>query len=293
MAYKTDEKHYQKKHLFYHENLTVHTYSDGTTKQSKDIEPRSAIICAAIAGGCFVFATILSCFTMVGTGEVGVVTRFGEVKRTVGSGIHLKLPIESVVKMNTRVQKIEVKTDAATRDLQEVNGSLAVNFSVTTEDALAIYRQLGVDYSLNIIEPILHESFKQGISGYTAEALMAHRTEVKETIQGMLQQRLSGYGIIVVDANLTDLNFSDAFNAAIEQKAVAQQETERANQELERVKIEAESKIEQARAEAEAQRLQQQTLSELIIKKMAIEKWNGSLPSVMSDSTIIKDLISN
>lgn len=240
-----------------------------------------AAIVTALAGG----------LRTVGAGEVGIITRFGEVSRVAESGITFKIPfIESMTKMETRVQKQEVKTDAATRDLQEVNGALAVNFSITNESALKIYKELGTNYDETIITPILHESFKQGVSGYTAEQLMANRTEVKVTIQEMLTDRLAAYGIAVVDANITDLNFSAEFNAAIEQKAVAQQEVERAKQELERVKVEAESKIEAARAEAEAQRLQQQTLTKEMIQKMWVEKWDGKLPEVTSDNAVLYGL---
>lgn len=228
---------------------------------------------------------------IIGAGQVGIVTRFGEVNRVAESGLNFHIPfIEAVTKMETRVQKVEAKTDAATRDLQEVNGAIAVNYTLSNENALRVFKELGKDYANTVITPILHESFKQGITGYTAEQLMANRTDVKTAIQEMLTQRLANYGITVVDANLTDLNFSQEFNAAIEQKAVMQQEAERAKQELEKVRIEAEAKVEQARAEAEAQRLQQETLSELMVRKMMIERWDGELPQVVSDSTILKEL---
>ncbi len=228
---------------------------------------------------------------IIGAGQVGIVTRFGEVNRIAESGLNFHIPfIEGVTKMETRVQKTEAKTDAATKDLQEVNGAVAVNYTLTNENALKVYKELGVDYQSTVITPILHESFKQGITGYTAEQLMANRTEVKSAIQEMLTQRLATYGITVVDVNLTDLNFSQEFNAAIEQKAVMQQEAERAKQELEKVKIEAEAKIEQAKAEAEAQRLQQQTLTKEMIQKMWVEKWDGKLPEVSSDGSIMLNL---
>lgn len=228
---------------------------------------------------------------IIGAGQVGIITRFGEVNRIAESGLNFHIPfVEGITKMETRVQKQEVQTDAATKDLQEVNGAIAVNYTLTNENALKVYKELGMDYAQTVITPILHESFKQGISGYTAEQLMANRTDVKTSIQEMLQQRLDAYGITVVDANLTDLNFSAEFNAAIEQKAVMQQEAERAKQELEKVKIEAESKVERARAEAEAQRLQQQTLTKEMIQKMWVEKWDGKLPEVATDSGLIVDL---
>lgn len=247
----------------------------------------TAVILLAIAG--VVCAAIAP--DIIGAGQVGIVTRFGEVNRVAESGLNFHIPfVEGVTKMETRVQKTEVNTDAATKDLQEVKGSLAVNYSITNESALRIYKELGTNYDATIINPILRESFKQGVSGYTAEQLMANRTEVKVAIREMLEQRLAGYGIAVVDTNITDLNFSAEFNAAIEQKAVAQQEVEKAKQELEKVKIESESKIEAARAEAEAQRLQQQTLTKEMIQKMWVEKWDGKLPQVSTDAGVIVDM---
>lgn len=253
-------------------------------KEDKFVK-RILLVCGGVALGLLI---LFGCFRTVGAGEVGIITRFGEVNRVAESGLALKLPfIEGMVKMETRVQKQEARTDAATKDLQEVRGSIAVNYTLTNENALRVYKELGVDYMETVITPILHESFKQGISGYTAEQLMANRTEVKIAIQEMLEQRLNGYGITVVDANLTDLNFSNEFNAAIEQKAVMQQEAERARQELEKVKIEAEAKVEAAKAEAEAQRLQQETLTDNMIKKMYIDKWDGHLPQVSTDGAIV------
>ena len=193
--------------------------------------------------------------------------------------------------METRIQKQEVKSDAATKDLQEVNGAVAVNYSITNDNALKIYKELGINYVDTVITPILTEAFKEGVTQYTAEQLMANRTEAKEYILENVKNRLETYGITVIDANLTDLNFSEEFNKAIEQKAVAQQEVEKAKQELERVKVEAESRVENAKAEAEAQRLQQQTLTDAMIKKMWIEKWDGKLPTTTTgDSGVMIDL---
>lgn len=277
-----------KKHWFY-TTETLFKESGGRTYEVKRYNYPHII--GTTIGLVLLLSLVFGSIRTVGAGEVGIVTRFGEVNRVAQSGLTFKLPlIEGMTKMETRVQKHEVQTDAATKDLQEVNGALAVNYTLSNENALRVYKELGVNYSNTVILPILQETFKQGIAGYTAEVLMANRTDVKNNIQEALTERLSTYGITVVDANITDLNFSAEFNKAIEQKAVMQQEAERARQELEKVKIESEAKVEAAKAEAEAQRLQQETLSELMIKKMMIEKWDGCLPEVVSDSTILKDL---
>ena len=228
----------------------------------------------------------------VGAGEIGVVTRFGEVQRVAESGFNFKLPfIDSVTMMETRIQKEEVNSSAVTKDLQDVDAALALNYSIDKETALKLYKEVGVNYKDNIINPVLHESFKAGTAQYTAEGLITNRSETKEKILGVVKNRLEGYGIVIADLNITNLNFSDAFNKAIEEKAVAQQQVEKAKQDLERVKVEAEQKIAKAKADAESQKLQQQTLTDLMIKKMFIEKWDGKLPTTNAgDAGLIIDL---
>lgn len=236
--------------------------------------------------GIVLLTGIFGAWFTIGAGEIGVVTRFGEVQRVAESGLNFKLPfIDSVTIMETRIQKEEVTSSAVTKDLQDVEAALALNYSIDKETALKLYKEVGVNYKDNIINPVLHESFKAGTAQYTAEGLITNRSEAKEKILEVVKTRLEGYGILIADLNITNLNFSEAFNSAIEEKAVAQQQVEKAKQDLERVKIEAEQKIAKAQADAEAQRLQQQTLTELMIKKMYIEKWNGVLPNTVTGNS--------
>lgn len=225
----------------------------------------------------------------VGAGEIGIITRFGEVQRVADSGFNFKIPlVEGVTIMETRIQKEEATSSAVTKDLQDVEATLALNYSIDKETSLNLFKNVGVDYKENVIIPVLHESFKAGTAQYTAESLITNRSEAKEKILEVVKDRLQKYGIVINDLNITNLNFSEAFNKAIEEKAVAQQQVEKAKQDLERVKVEAEQKVAQAQADAEAQKLQQQTLTDLMIKKMWIEKWNGQLPTTATgDSDVM------
>ena len=238
--------------------------------------------------GSFLFGS----FRTVDAGEIGIITRFGNVDRVAEAGLTFKIPfIENMVKMEVRVQKEEADSSAATKDLQDVTAKLALNYLIDKETALNIYKSLGVNYKDNIIVPALHESFKAGTAQYTSEELITNRTAVKEKILAAVKERLANYGIVVADLNIVNLSFSESFDAAVEAKAVAQQEVEKAKQDLEKAKIEAEKKKTEAQAEAEAQRLQQQTLTDLMIKKMYIEKWDGKLPTTNAGgSGLIIDL---
>lgn len=247
--------------------------------------------CIAV-GGILAAITIFNSYQVIDAGEIAIITRFGEVNRVAEPGLSLRVPfLEGYTKMQTRIQKEEVASSAVSSDLQEVNANLALNYSINKETALSLYKEVGVNYKDNIINPVLHESFKAGSAQYSAEDLITKRSEAKEKILNVVKERLEKYGIAIVDLNITNLDFSDAFNSAIEDKAVAQQQVEKAKQDLEKVKIEAEQKIARAKADAESQKLQQQTLTDLMVKKMFIEKWDGKMPTTMSgDAGLMIDL---
>jgi regulator of protease activity HflC (stomatin/prohibitin superfamily) len=101
-----------------------------------------------------------------------------------------------------------------------------------------------------------------------------------------LDNKVKKYGIIIDNFNITNFNFSDEFNKAIEEKQVAEQKVLTAKQELEKAKVEAEKKIVQAEAEKKANELKQVSLTDNIIKEKFIEKWNGELPKASGGNSI-------
>ena len=231
----------------------------------------------------------LFCFRTVGAGEVGIITRFGEVNRVATSGIALKLPypIESIRKMETRVQKEELDSAAATEDLQDVNATLALNYALTNETALRVFKELGPEYKERVVTPAVQESFKASTAQYTAQELITKRAEAKGKAYDAIKSRLDKYGIRVVDLNIVNLSYSAEFNKAIEAVQVANQNVARARQELETTKVEAEKQITAAQGAAEAQRLQQSTITPQLLQLKAIEKWDGKMPTTQAgDGTI-------
>ena len=236
-----------------------------------------------------VFVLLLSSVTTINTGEVGIRVRFGKVvNSSTNEGVNFKIPfIERIEKMNIKVQKTELDVSSASSDLQDVNMSLAVNYRVNAEDAKNLYKTVGQNYEDTILEPAIKESIKSVVSQYTAEELITKRSEVSKKCLETLQDKVEKYGITIDDFNITNFNFSDEFNKAIEEKQVAEQKVLTAKQELEREKIEAEKKIVSAKAEKEANELKEKSLTDNIIKEKFINKWNGQLPKVTSSNNIL------
>ena len=235
------------------------------------------------------FVFIPSTFTTINSGEVGVRVRFGKAMNSpVSEGINIKIPfVEKIEKVNIKVQKIEVNTNSSSKDLQDVDMSIAVNYHINKESAIDLYKNVGMYYENVILEPAIEESIKAVTSKYTAEELITQRSEVSDKCMEELKKKVEKYGLVVNDFNLTNFNFSAEFEKAIEEKQVAEQKVLTAKQELEREKIEAEKKIVAAEAEKQANELKEKTLTDNIIKEKFIEKWNGELPKVTGEGTIL------
>lgn len=232
---------------------------------------------------------ISSCFCIVESGEVGIRIHLGKVSnRTTSDGINLKIPvIEKIEKMNIRVQKVAVNTDSSSKDLQDVNMSLVVNYHIDKKQAVKLYKNVGKGYEQIILTPAIEEGIKAVTSQYTAEDLIIKRSEVSEKCKTELDKKVSKYGLIVNDFNITNFGFSEEFSKAIEEKQVAEQKVLTAKQELEKERIEAEKKIVKAEAEKQANELKARSLTDNIIKEKFIEKWNGELPKVSSSDNMI------
>lgn len=231
------------------------------------------------------------CFSTVKTGEIGIKTRFGKVVgMTKNEGFIYKSPFEKITKINIKVQKYENKDvlTTSTKDIQIVNNiKVSINYQIEGTKILDLYKKVGKDYKNTILEPAIQETIKSVISKYTSEELVTKRSDISLDINNTLNNRINSYGINSVSVAINNFDFSESYNQAIEQKAVAEQNVLQAQQELEKEKIEAEKKLVKAEAEQTANQLKQQTLTDNIIKEKFIEKWNGELPKASGSNFIM------
>lgn len=251
--------------------------------------PGSSFIIKAVLAGLVTLVALITLFSamrFVGTGEVGVVTSYGKVTgRELSEGMSWVAPwgVNNVTKYDVKNQKEEVDSRAATKDLQDVSGKLVLNYELNRGEVSKMHQEVGKEYKDKLVFPALNETFKAATAKYNASELITKRAEVKDDVYQQLKNRLEKYGIQVLDVSITDFNFSKEFNAAIEAVQIANQNVARARQELETAKVEAEKKIAEAEGAAEAQRLQQQTLTRELLDKQWIEKWDGKLPTYTGD----------
>ena len=262
-----------------------------------------------------VLVLALTCFTTVPTGYTGIVTTFGRVENyTFDAGFHVKSPFQRVVKMDNRTQKAVETLQAFSSDIQQVDISIAVNYSIDQTTAENLYKTVGEEYYSKILYPRLLENTKSVFSKYTAEKLVAFRETLSGEITALVVEDVSEFGITVSSISVQDIDFTDAFTNAVEAKQVAQQnkltaqtqqdqltmEAEqeaarqviKANADAEQAKIAAQADLEVTKIQADAaeyaglkeaakNRAISESLTEELVRYYYIQQWDGKLPSTM------------
>lgn len=235
--------------------------------------------------GIFLFV-LLNPIAIIGAGQRGVVLQFGKVARVMDEGLNFRTPfVESVVKMDVKTQKHEAKANSASKDLQTINATVAVNYSLNPLLVGDIYKTIGERFEVNVIDPAIQESIKASTAQYTAEELITKRAIVRDIMETHIKERLSSRGFVIEAVNIINFEFSESFDKSIEAKVVAEQDALASKNKLERIKYEAEQQIVSAKAQAETIRIQAEAINSQggadYVALQAIQKWNGVLPVQM------------
>ena len=278
----------------------------------------------------FVLVLGFNAFATVPVGATGIMLTLGKVEdAALSEGIHFKIPFaQRIISVDNRVKKLEMSTEAFSKDIQTVSATLAVNYRLQTDKTFSIYKTTGLMYEENIVIPATHEVLKSVCAQYTAEELISKRAESSDKMRDELDTKLDEIGITITDFNIIDFDFSDEFISAVESKQVAEQlkkkaatenetaiaQAEREKQvtikqseaEAERMRLEAEAKAKSvliaAEAEAAATKLSADAesyrleaiskyITEGVIQMTITQKWNGELPTIVgSDMAGIMDV---
>lgn len=244
----------------------------------------------------FIIGLALSNCYSVNTGEVAVISTFGKITRIDTEGLNFKIPfVQSKDYMETREKTyIFGKTDeqdttlvVSTKDMQSILIDLTVQANITDPEKL--YRAFHNKHEYRFVRPRVKEVVQATIARYTIEEFVSKRAEISRIINEDIADDLAEYGMNVSNVSIVNHDFSDEYEKAIEMKKVAEQAVERAKAEQEKLKVEAENGVKIAEyalkekeLQAKANEIESNSLSPQLLKKMAIEKWNGVLPKVQS-----------
>ncbi len=211
-------------------------------------------------------------FYTINTGERGVVLRLGKLTNVVGEGLHVKVPfMDEIFKISIRDSNLTIKTEVSSSDIQTIAVEVGLVYALNPTQVGSIYQTYGTKIEETLVRPTLAEKINAIIAEYPIEAFVEKRAEISNRILTAFASQVEGNGISVKTLLITNHDFSDEFNKAIEDKKIAEQGALTAKFTLEKMKL-----------EAEAQMIKQASLSPLVIQEMAINKWDGKLPTYMA-----------
>jgi prohibitin 2 len=245
----------------------------------------------SISIGIVLMVVAFECFTVIPAGHIGVQVTLGEVnQQTLAEGAHFVNPISRIKEVEVRLVTTQLKqASAGTKDLQQIHTDIVLNYRIDGTKAAHIYKEFGFDLQDRVILPALSESLKAVTAHYTSEELITKRDMVSTQVKDEVAGKLGKYGVTVGDISLVNFGFSAEYQKAIEAKVIATQSKLKAEQDLQRIEVEAKQEIAKAEGRAKAIQIETQAINSQggasYVQLKAIEKWDGNLPNVMSGNS--------
>lgn len=226
----------------------------------------------------------------VDEGNRGIYQVWGKVDgEPLKPGLHWYNPFTSGVhELDVREQKLEAQTSCFTADTQKVDVTFAVTYYPNPEKIAALYSQFGNDWDKKIVPQVIAGALKDAVGRYKADDLVSKREEVRTAAQSEITEGLAPRHVLVTKLDLTNLDFDDAYEKAVEEKVVAVQNAAKAKNKTVQVEEEAKQRVAAAKADAEAMRIKTQALSQSksLVEYEIAQKWDGKLPQYMFGGSV-------
>lgn len=227
---------------------------------------------------------------IVDAGERGVKVTMGKVSpESYTEGIHFVTPFVSKIHtMDIKTQKANPATTVFTKDIQQARLAYVINYNLQPENAHKMFKEVGKNYKETVLMPIVEGTVKNVIGGWNASDLIANRAKATSDILTKLQEQLEDNYINVTDFNITDIDYSDVFEKAIEGKVTAEQEALKAKNQTVQVQELAKQKVISAEAEAKSMAIRANALTQnkALVEYEAVQKWNGVLPTYIMGNSV-------
>ena len=268
-----------------------------------------------------ILASLTSSFTVIAPGNTGVIFNIwtGSL-RSVPQGMAWRVPwitqvqsYPTALRTYTMVRRSgegsamgDDSIDLPTREGQHITQDISVTFNTSEDVAAQVFKAFrGADIS-DIEATFIRRTIitvAQNSAGQMSltEVISSKRDELQSSVQKNLSVELAKMGFALDKVNLGASHLPQTLEAQMQQKMAAQQQAQQAEYELQKQEMlakaavakaegEAQSVLVRAKAETEANRMLQSTLTAILIQNKTIDKWNGVLPQVTGGSMPLLNL---
>jgi regulator of protease activity HflC (stomatin/prohibitin superfamily) len=228
-------------------------------------------------------------FHTVDQSEVAVVKSLGKIKDTQTAGTYFDFwVLNSYTKYSTKVQEVNIDDIAYSSDAQQMTLNIKFQYQIMPNKIKEITTQYGNLKTLEArITPTVRDRVKTVLSKHTAMGIIEKRESISSEAALAVTEALgTKFYVTVTNVAITDIEFSEQFETAVEEKMIAEQNQLKAEYEnaakVAKAEADAKAKLVAAEAEAEANRLLEKSLTDKILQEMYIDKWDGKLPTVVA-----------
>jgi prohibitin 1 len=223
--------------------------------------------------GLMLLILLFNSVVKVPTGSVAVLTMFGKVTSEVlPEGIHMINPLKASNELSIRTQEIKESASVPSSEGLVMNLDTSLIYHLNPEKAAELYRTVGPNYVMVLIEPNLRAAIRESTASHTANALYTGEREmVARQIFDSLGSHLGQRGILVENVLLRDIQLPMTLKASIEAKQQAEQEALAMNFRLQKETQEAQRKRIEAAGIRDFQQIVAQGISPQLLEWKGIE----------------------
>ena len=225
----------------------------------------------------------------VDAGQVAVVKQFGKPVEVKSPDLHFDFWVGKTYEyINTKEQEIPLTLMTYSSDAQVMTIEMSVHCKVLGDRAIDIVNEYGNEEALiTRVTSIMTEAPKAVLSARAAMDVIANRGAVTPDIEAAIVAAVGeDYPISIVKVAITNIDFSDAFEQAVEDKMIAEQNKLKAEYEnakkVASAEADAKAKILEAAAQAKANELLEKSITDKTLQDKYLDKWDGKLPSTMA-----------
>lgn len=236
----------------------------------------------------------LRCFYTQDAGEVVVIKSFsGKIAgSTSETGIHFKAPWNSCIRYDIRNNVISFIADgeedytggSATGKQVTINDAsgvaadmdIQVNYSLDPAKAIDIYRDYGSQENfVRSIAAVDARSVPREISGqFDTITLLTDRGKFTAAVEEELTKRWEKYGLVIEQVSVQEIRYPESVTAKYAEAQQALIDKEKAQNQQETAKVEAETKKINAQGEADANAILTQSLTPEVLQQRYIDALN-------------------
>ncbi|MBR5069251.1 MAG: prohibitin family protein [Bacteroidales bacterium] len=265
---------------------------------------------------CFIAALITlnaSC-TVIDSGEIGIKFHkwsaneqdYGGVEGTCKGWVFYNPITTSVFSYPTYIQRKNYEAfNVNAKDASVFSMDPTIAYRINPEKACDIftkYRKGIEDLENGYIRTCIYEAYRTCANQYTSDSLMSNRANFERDVRSRLESSLMDEGFIVEEFT-SQITPPQSLAQMINEKNAAVQSALKAENKVKEAEAEAKIRIAEAKGAAEAMQIKADaeayynrtiaaSLSPLIVQEDWIEKWNGTVPTVMSGQNMMLDMSS-